>query len=259
MVNALGDDNVSVEEFMDLLLKGSNVGMEMKSVQFQVGQRVRYTQKSRDLTTGTVAHIISSGHNHVGVEWDIEKNHFHDCEGRCKNNRGYYVQKEYLELIDEEQPVAQPTGGVSTLKLEDLTVGLPLLGLRVMVNPKHFDRVNERLYGVSGTITNQGGAISTIRDIIRRYKRNGEITNWNVAVTFDNGRREDVRIKYLLPIANGHRDFYRVEFENGEAKTWNEEEYKKHINKYVIEQGWTLHKIHYFDDEYRQKLLDEAQ
>lgn len=227
-------------------------------MQFIEGMRVRHKHKEYtglSGATGTVVHA-EQDNDMIGVEWDESKPYMHNCGGRCKDKHGFYILPEELELIEEMIP-AQSNGG-NTLKLEDLHVAMPLLGLRVMVNPEHFERVNSRMHGLSGTIVNEGGANSSVRDVIRRYKNQGSISDWSVRVMFDNGKSESISIRYLLPIANGHKTMYKVKFTSGDEARWKEEDYKEKINHYVIIHGESVFSTTVYNDEYRQKILDEV-
>jgi hypothetical protein len=166
---------------------------------------------------------------------------------------GKLRKSNYMDAIREEYGI-----GGKQLKLADLEVALPLMGLRVMVNPKYFERVTSRVHNVSGTILNTGGNTFTEKGIIKKYKNTGELHDWTVTVLFDNARRESVKIGHLLPIANGHKNVYRIEFQEGDIMRWTEEEYKEKINEYVIKHGWQVKRTSLYDDEYRQRLLDEA-
>jgi hypothetical protein len=166
---------------------------------------------------------------------------------------GIARKSNYMDAIREEYGI-----GVKQLKLADLEVALPLMGLRVMVNPQHFERVDSRVKNVSGTIISSGGNSFTEKNIIKKYKQNGMLHEWSVTVLFDNKRREHVKIGHLLPIANGHKNVYKVEFQEGDIMRWTEEEYKEKMNEYVIKYGWEVKRLDIYDDAYRQKLLDEA-
>lgn len=77
-----------------------------------VGQRVRSLVNHPDGNSsirvgsvGTVCHTFGyrDGSGRIGVEWD-EHVSGHDCHGHCEDGYGWYVDPEYLEPIDEEEP-----------------------------------------------------------------------------------------------------------------------------------------------------------
>ena len=77
-----------------------------------VGQRVRSLTRGPDGNShiyigsvGTVCHTFgySDGSGRIGVEWD-EHVSGHDCQQHCEDGYGWYVDPEYLEPIDDEEP-----------------------------------------------------------------------------------------------------------------------------------------------------------
>jgi hypothetical protein len=151
-----------------------------------------------------------------------------------------------------------PAQEVRQLKFEELEVVMPLIGTRVMINPAHYDRVSTKYHGLSGFIVNEGGEYRTVKQVINHYKENRNIPHWSVRVMYDNGESHSIRIEHLLPISNGHRDMRGVTFVDGESYIWTEEQYRANINRHIIGNQNTVLKEIIYNNEYRQKKIDEA-
>ena len=78
------------------------------SVKFQIGDRVRcirnYPADHEGIligNTGTVCDITEVTSPHVGVSWDHEISHGHNCNGNCPRWQGWYVDESDIEPISE--------------------------------------------------------------------------------------------------------------------------------------------------------------
>jgi len=74
---------------------------------FNVGDRVKYSPTAYQddvLEAGDLGTVVYYDEfNSVGVRWDKKDElYFHDCDGRCEKDNGYYVSKEDIEKIEEE-------------------------------------------------------------------------------------------------------------------------------------------------------------
>lgn len=74
---------------------------------FHLGERIMFTASEdpdngvKYGQTGTICSLDDDyGGDAVGVEWDIEKNKYHQCSGKCKNHHGWWVPFDQIERIN---------------------------------------------------------------------------------------------------------------------------------------------------------------
>jgi hypothetical protein len=182
----------------------------------------------------------------------------HDLEAK------YFSGNEFIDEMENEEPFnpfkppyTNQKPEVKPMKLTELTQALPMLGLRVMINPEFNHEYSRDVQGVTGTITSLQGDSRSVYKRITEYKQKGKSTGWSVTVKFDNGKTGTIRIEKLLPVFGIDSVLHRVIFETGDEYMWTPDEYERKIDKYVIVNGYKVHKHEIFNDEYRQKLLDE--
>lgn len=142
---------------------------------------------------------------------------------------------------------------------QDITQGLPLLGLRVMLNPERLSReYTDEIKGKSGTITNIQGSESGAKGVIREYKRNGESSSWMVRVKFDGGITRSINIYDLLPIMNTGETIHHVSmYESGDYYL-TEEDYQSKIDEWIIIRGDKIKRHTIWDNEMREKFFNES-
>lgn len=67
---------------------------------FKVGDEVKCIKSYEDVRRGMTGKVVHLWFNDwVGVEWKGLKG-AHDCEGNAKDGAGFYLQYDYLELLD---------------------------------------------------------------------------------------------------------------------------------------------------------------
>lgn len=142
------------------------------------------------------------------------------------------------------------------LKLNDITQGLPLLGLRIMINPKYNHYYNERYHGESGILVNLRGNKKDAYRKITQYKNEGKTELWRCTILFDNGRESDISIEHMIPIIP-KKEVILHEIEFSEDKViWTPKEYEQNLDEYIIKFQWNLKNHIIWNDEERQKVLD---
>jgi hypothetical protein len=156
------------------------------------------------------------------------------------------------------EPETKSNQEVKPMKLEEITQGLPLLGLRVMINPENQDRYAREIRNLSGNIISLQGTQSDANRHIRQYKQTGRASGWNVTVLFDNKEEHNLRIEHLLPIANGHIDIHFYNLSGGISKFWTKEQAEQYLDQYVIIDRRTVRKHVIYDQAYREKTFNEC-
>lgn len=165
--------------------------------------------------------------------------------------------REMQELFDltndeEDSPV---------IPVEQFRHAMPIVGLRVMINPEHNQHYIPIYHGKSGNITSiEGNEEDSVYIIEQMRKRGYYNENWIVKVMFDGLNEESYTLQHLLPIEGGEKDLYVAVFGSGiMIKRLDRTEYDIMKDEYVILQGKTLKREYFYDQEYRQKLLNLAQ
>ena len=73
-----------------------------KEIKLRVGMKVICIYKSISYIhnkTGRVIKVDST--DSVGVRFDHTNTNFHDCNGRCENNRGFWLDSSHLKPISD--------------------------------------------------------------------------------------------------------------------------------------------------------------
>lgn len=144
---------------------------------------------------------------------------------------------------------------------EDSIYAVPLVGVRVMIDPERAGNYPSHLHGLSGTIQELNGGLEGVKDIIRYMKKSDKKYSggWGVSVQFDNGESHSIRVRDMLQIANRHKTVYYVNLKDiGTNHLIGDEAYESYMNEMVIMKGYRVKDITKWDDEKRRKVFAES-
>lgn len=71
-------------------------------MKFQIGDRICMTDNYCSAVCGDEGEIIYMPEfdgDEYGVRFDVAKNGFHACGGRCDNNHGHWILDSYMKLV----------------------------------------------------------------------------------------------------------------------------------------------------------------
>lgn len=70
-----------------------------KAVKLTVGMKVICIYRGIPYIEDKTGRIVKAGSDGIGVRFDHTSVNFHDCNGRCENNRGYWIDGIYLKPL----------------------------------------------------------------------------------------------------------------------------------------------------------------
>lgn len=122
----------------------------------------------------------------------------------------YTSDEEFMEWLNENySPISarygkaiggtQMTDIIPHIPYNEVTQALPIMGMRVMINPEKENNYNGNVRGQSGFIIDLQGGEDDAEIQIRKFSK-GKPISWWVSVRFDNNEEISVRLEHMLKI-----------------------------------------------------------
>jgi hypothetical protein len=180
---------------------------------------------------------------------------FNDFHPKIINPLNYLTPKD-LKRKRNPKP-NQEVNTMSNTNYDELTQALPLLGMRVMINPKFDNEFSPEYRGITGTIVNIQGDQSTINNVIQNYKK-GKSDRWSVSIRWDEDKygASTIHVGKMLPVFGVDKPMHKLKFNTGFTALWTDQEYEENIDRYLIIKGYKIiqHDIH--TEESRRKIFE---
>jgi hypothetical protein len=174
----------------------------------------------------------------------------------------YAYEKFLANFLKEKEVKPTPQNEVKPImKIEEVTIGLPLLGYRFILNPEKYSPTNEfyqKYAGMSGTIINANGIITSTKRIINKIIKGTYVSGWVVSVLFDDGYENKIDLAKMIPLHNAHKTITKVELNSGKVLTIIEGINEDQLTKEVIQNRDQVFLKIVIDNEYREKIFKEA-
>jgi hypothetical protein len=162
-----------------------------------------------------------------------------------------------LKALKRKPNPIQEVKPLSNTNYDELTQALPLLGMRVMINPKFDNDYNPEYRGITGTIINTQGDLGSTNDIIRQYKR-GISSRWTVSVKWDEEEypASTINTNKLLPVFGVDSTLHKIKFTHGITVAWTEKDYNEKLDIYLIVKGYKISEHIIYNEEKRRKIFE---
>lgn len=159
------------------------------------------------------------------------------------------------DLLRKDERTMAETDGRDWIPEDILTDGR-----RVILNPTsaHYDMLKSSANGSdAGYVYNQNASDTDVEIIASRNTKH--MPGWTVNVTFDNGIKQSIKMRDLLPVDAPFKPImlYKVSSETPKRYFKGEED-KKYLDKKIINEGRIITEIVEHSEEYYQNIVKMA-